>query len=304
MRQLAESAPATQLRKPASLVQMAGPVAPTAPAPLNPELAAWDRAIRNSVSGYRNALVEVAYYGRRIMDTPGGWHELGYDSEDAYRDSLGLTRRTWKKYLLLGARLSHLTLAEMKSLTVQSADLLTSVHPQIWEEFAWVEEAHLLPAKEFGMLIEQRNSELGHQVIIDPKVKFTVEITKSQLAQTERRIATLRKQHRLQSAAATLNYALDAAEREKAIASKVSGLESTVAELARLWQSTQLVESAEEKEIRLDEGAISLTDAGILSRKLTRQIMRSLETLHALYPEAITASRAGSPDTATPDQEI
>jgi hypothetical protein len=295
-----------QQRPPVSLTPIK-PATPQVNAQADPgsDLAQLDAALRQSVTTYRNSLVEVAYYGRRIAKR-NGWIELGYRDEEAYQESLGLTRRTWKKYLLLGMRLEYLTLQQMKGLTIQSASKLTEVHPQIWDEFSWVEEATVLPTRDFSMLVEQRNSELGHQVIIDPKSRLTIEITRSQLAQTERRIATLRKQHRLPSAAATLTYALDAAERERALASKVSGLEAAVAELARLWHNTHLAESAKEKEVRLEEGMpMSLTQAGTLSRSMIKKILRQMEAINAaLLSQAPDSAGAQSSQPGSARSEV
>lgn len=298
-------------RPPVSLVQMrpvpvAEVLSPSTPIFHQDDIESWNLQLRQAVDGHRNTLVEIAYYGAKIR-AANGWEKLGFVDEDGYREDVGLGEKTWKEYLKLGERLSHLSLEQMSRLTFKAARLLTRVDGQIWSEFAWAEEAALLPAREFAMLVDQRNREVNPAIKIEARGRLSVEVGLSQLEPMERKIESLKKQCRLQSTAAAVNYALEAAERQSSLIQRVANLESSINELARLWQtsapwSTELSEPDSERDARLKAGApTGLSDAAVLSQRITRRILRSLKEFHEVLPETSQSatSKSHKPDSTS-----
>jgi hypothetical protein len=264
---------------------------PSTPLVHQDDIKEWDRSLRGAVDGHRSTLVEIAYYGAKLRSA-NGWSKLGFADEDDYRQDVGMGEKTWKDYLKLGERLSHLSLEEMSRLTFNAARLLTKVDSRIWQEYSWAEEAALLAPREFAMLVDQRNRQANPSAALETSTSLNIRIGISQLEPMEQRIQTIRKQRKLQSAAAVVDYALQAAERQSTVVQKISNLESTFSELAKVWQpdapwSTQLSEPDSEREARLKAGALAgLNDAAVLSQRLTRKILRSLKELHEVLPEA------------------
>lgn len=290
----------SQPRPPATLLPMRPAVA-QAPSPIRqpapsvvlppgqfstPEL---DQQFRGAVKAVRNSLAAVAYYGYRLL-IADDWPSLGYDSAEHYCEEQGLSEGIWRRYTLLGERLQHLTLADMQQLRVASADALAKVHPDLWPEYAWVEEAKLLPVREFEMLVRQRN--LAHQPsqLAEPRIMVSVSVPLSQQSQIERRMTSLRRRAKLATSGDTLLFALEAAERASLLEDVLGAVQLSVAELGRLWKPDEpwavgLAESAAEKTARLDHGETSsLVDAGARSQQITRAILRALKDLD-LQPE-------------------
>lgn len=295
-----------QSRPPVSLVQMRPAATPEILPPSQPvidqdDIAQWDQGLRRAVDGHRSTLVEIAYYGSRIRSA-NGWEKLGFADENEYRENIGLGESTWKEYLKLGDRLSHLGLSDMMRLTFKSARLLTKVDPKIWPEYAWTEEAALLPAREFAMLVDQRNREAGSSIKQESKGKITLDMPLTKVAGVERRIDTLKRRQKLQTTTATIEYALAAAERERSVNHVMEAIRSDMKQLNRLWEpgtpwAESLKESEEERDVRLTKGArpASLSDAAQLSQRLTRSILKSMREIHEVLPEASQSSAPADP---------
>lgn len=293
---LAARAAQTQQRPAVSLVEMK----PSAPAPASPQVtapAATGTGIvetyaqfKSAIERHRFSTIQMAYYGRRLKAAED-WESIGFRDEEHFRNHHGLSEQRWRDCLMLGERLMGLTLEQACDLTVDAARYLTKIHPRIWDEYSWLDEARLLPSREFGMLVEQRNHESSPARMVEPKANVMVQVPVSQRTAIERRLGNIRKYHKLQSAGAALEYSLRAAERERQVTSRLAGLEEEVAKLSRIWNpegpwSVSLTESTDELEKRLAEGQSgSLSEAAALSQRLMSRILKSLEAVHEVLPE-------------------
>lgn len=245
-----------------------------------------DQQFRGAVKAVRNSLAAVAYYGYRLL-VAADWPSLGYESAEHYCEEQGLSEAIWRRYTLIGERLQSLSLADMQQLRVAAADALSKVHPDLWPEFAWVEEAKLLPVREFEMLVRQRN--LAHQpsLMAEPRSMVSVSVPISQQSTIERRMTSLRRRAKLATPGDTLIFALEAADRAAELEEVLASIQVTAAELGRLWKpeapwSAELAESAAERADRLANGpagSSSLFDAGERSQTLTRSMLRTLRDL-------------------------
>jgi hypothetical protein len=295
---LAARAAQTQQRPAVSLVEMK----PSAPAPAPPKVTAAVVAsgtgiveiyaqFKGAVERHRFSIVEMAFYGRRLKAAED-WEALGFRDEEHFRNHHGLSEQRWRDCLTLGERLGQLTLEQARELTVEAARYLTKIHPRIWEEYSWLDEARLLPPREFGMLVEQRNHESAPTRLAEPRANVMVQVPVSQRNAIERRLGSIRKYHSLPSAGAALDYSIRAAERERQVQSKLMGLEEELSKLARLWSpdvpwSVNLSESTAELEKRLTSGdSSSMSEAAALSQRLMGRILKSLEAVHEVLPEA------------------
>jgi hypothetical protein len=269
-----------------------------------------DQQFRGAVRQVRNSLAAAAYYGYRLL-AADDWPSLGYDSAEHYYTEQGLSEALWKRYTTIGERLQHISLSDMQSLRISSADALSKVHPDLWPEYAWVEEAKLLPTREFEILVSQRNRE--HQPtasqLAEPRITMSVSVPVSQQSLLERRLQSLRRRAKLATTGDTLIFALEAADRAGLLEEVLGSVQQAVAELGRLWKpespwSAGLQESAAEQADRLEHGeaggAASLIDAAARSQQLTRAILRALRDLD-LQPQAPPATKGAAADA--PDQE-
>lgn len=259
-----------------------------------PEL---DQQFRGAVKTARNSLAAIAYYGFRLL-LANDWSSLGYDSAEHYYTEQGLSQDIWENYTKLGERLQHLSLTDMQQLRVSAARALAKVHPSLWPEYAWVEEAKLLPTREFEVLVIQRNREHQPSQLAEPRITVSVSVPVSQQSTIERRMQSLRRRAKLATPGDTLIFALEAADRASLMEDVLSAVQQQVAELGRLWKpdepwSVALAESVAERADRLEHGAegqaASLVDAGARSQQLTRAILRQLRELD-LQPKGDPAS--------------
>lgn len=164
-------------------------------------------------------MMEIAYYGYRLRQADS-WAELGFESEENCYEELGIPQATWNRYLLLGERLAQLTLEQLRSLSLTSAQWLARVNSRIWNEYAWVEEARLLTAHDFAALVEQRNADCkllaAKSAVTEGTVEFKVRVAPSRMRSFKQRLEKLRQVYDVRSVADALERALAAAEKELA----------------------------------------------------------------------------------------
>lgn len=294
-----QTLPLTKVNQPAQSNQSIQSSQPGQPAQSSQEITSSggetaqeiDQCLRKSVRAWRNALVETAYYIRLLSDQ-GEWTSLGFAGSDEYRESLGLSESQWETHLLLGERLSSLTLDQMREITISTARMITSINAKIWDEFAWVEEARVLRPKEFAALVAKRNQDLkviGRGGVggvggiggigVEPRSNLTLAVPASQQERLEGRIESLRRTRKLKSLSDAIELALSAAEREPIFSSQIQKLVQAVEELDRVWDHLP-VESEEERGRRLAEGEDrSVAEAALVTQKITRRMLLVLSDL-------------------------
>jgi hypothetical protein len=172
-----------------------------------------------AVDHMRVAACELAYCGYRLQQA-ADWTSLGYRDEMDFASAHGLSDSTWRTYTKLGGRLQHLDLAEMQGLTLAAANQIVRVNCAIWDEYPWVEEAKLLNAREFAMLVADRNQKaaalpaaLAAPQRAEPRIPLDVNIPASQQRVIKQQLETIRKREHLPTAADALTSALSAAEQ-------------------------------------------------------------------------------------------
>ena len=251
-------------------------VSPSRPVTLPPSnlpisLSELDARFRSLVTLQRKTCAEMAYVAFRLWQADE-WESLGCDGPDAYCDAIGIGVNHFRNLVTLGDRLQHLTLQEMQNLTYAAMQWLAKVHPKIWDEYAWVEEAKALPSRDFAMLVAQRNEQIT-KTLVEPRVSLTIRVPTSHQAAIERRLETIRRQEKLGSTAEALTYALESVDRAWRMADTLSEIQAKVAELNRIQDS--LRETREELEMRLESGS-DHADARARAQKLMTQIVRTI----------------------------
>jgi len=248
--------------------------------------------VRSAATKLRNSLVEIAFYGWKLRQRQA-WQELGFVDEDAAREDLGLSQSMWGTYMILGERLEGLTMDQMSTVTVEAARLLTRIHPNVWAEYAWLQEARALPMRKFALLVEQRNQQASPKALVEPRVIMDIKVPVTQKQRLDDRMQVLRKQQNLTTNAATLDYALGAAEREAQLRAEIAALQQQVTSLAELWPANQPWsanvgnESPEEQAERIATGQAPLTTAAHHTQDLTTKIRQSLEAINAVYAQKV-----------------
>lgn len=177
--------------------------------------------LQRSATNCRNAMMEIAYYGYRLRQA-NSWLELGFADEQTCHEYLGIPEATWNRYLVLGERLAHLALADLRSLSLASAQWLARVNPKIWDEHNWVAEARLLSSPDFAALVTQRNADrrlLAATSAVAPdagSVEFKFKIAPARMRPFKQRLERIRQGYDVRSTAEALERALAAAEKELA----------------------------------------------------------------------------------------
>lgn len=304
--QVVEAKPRQQASRLSQASQQAKPASLPRPAQLIPagELSTPElyQSLRQSTTKLRHSLVEISYYGWRLRQR-NAWGDLGLADEEAARLDLGLSSNLWETYLMLGERLASadMTLDQMRALSVESARLLTRVHPKLWNEFAWIDEARMLSVRQFATLVDERNSQVTLAVqrqLAEPRTRLAMLMPASQRAGVESRLAAVRQQRNLKSNAEALAAALTAAERETLLVVKLAGLQQQLAGLASLWPAGQpwsagLAETTAELESRLgsedadDQVTLppapptSLPEAAERTQQIATRLTRTMEDINA-----------------------
>lgn len=255
------------------------PTTPTATATPTP-IAELDQRFRAATMRARAAIWEMIYYGHRL-DQADAWTALGFDSGATYAEALGISADTWQNYMTIGDRLGRMTLAEMQGLKLSTLQQLARIHPTIWDEYAWVEEAKALPPRDFAMIVAQRNREHSPKPLAEPRADVRVSMPLTQQVAVARRLDQIRRKQQLASTGDALIVAVAAVDRAALLEDTLSEVKLRVSELERLWRPDQpglagLVESDAEKSARLDRGETALSDAAARTQQLTRMLLKDL----------------------------
>ncbi len=126
----------------------------------------FHRELVQAARNLKASLARIAYYGWR-MRLAEGWicwgHEPGSRGEDAYRESLGIPRSSYFKFVRIGQALHQLSLADLERIPTTNAELLIQVDPTLIHDWPWVQEARTLKPKQFADLVASRNKTVGGQ---------------------------------------------------------------------------------------------------------------------------------------------
>lgn len=270
-----ELQPATELRLP----QIVPPPASAA------TIAELDQRFRAATMRARAAIWEMVFYGHKLEQAES-WVALGFESGSTYAEAQGISATTWNNYMVLGDRLRRLSLAEMQGLKLGTMTELAKVHPNIWNEYAWVEEAKALPARDFAAIVSQRNREYSPKPLAEPRADVRVSMPLTQQVAVARRLDQIRRKQQLATTGDALIVAVAAVDRAALLEDTLSEVKQKIAELERLWRPDQpglagLIESDTEKAARIERGEPALTDAAARTQQLTRMLLKDLRDVSA-----------------------
>ena len=230
----------------------------------------YDAELRSAAKALRVSSMRIAFYGWR-MKLSDGWTRFGLEpgprGEEAYCDSLGISRATWFRLVRVGQVLHQLPLADLERISVTNAELLLAVSPTIWHDFGWVHEARTLSSTQLAALVTERNKTAGDDR--EPLTLFTASVP------------FLAKQ--------AINDMLDAFKDKNMLSSRGQALELLIAD--RCDRPNLL--AAVEKAIRLIRGA----GTGLKAKKIEAPdemywLALALEALNEAREKTVQAARS------------
>jgi hypothetical protein len=220
----------------------------------------------------RRSLMRIAYYGFRIRLSEG-WAMLGFEpgprGEEAYRESLGIPRSTWYKYLRIGQGLHQLSLEDLERIPVSNAELLIQVNPALTHEFPWVHEAKTKTPAQLAQLVADRNKAAG-----DDREPLSTMVLK---------VPILAKR--------AMEDMLESFQHKHELSSKGQALELLIADLHR---DANLLAAVHQARQLLDGVQRSRAVRSAPESEESTWLAMAKEVLDAGYEEAIQASRAKS----------
>lgn len=174
--------------------------------------------MRQTAKIYKSAMMRLAFYSCRlrfaIEGMGGDWSILGAElvdddgiihiasTEDEYRESLGISRSNFYKYMRIGEVLSNLSLTDMEQIRVTNAELLMQVDPALMQDFPWVQEAKQLTTDSFAVLVATRNRQTGKDN--EPKLYFRAKVPATAKRFLDETVEAFRVEHGLHSSGEAL----------------------------------------------------------------------------------------------------
>jgi hypothetical protein len=123
------------------------------------ELVMRDTAIRKASASIRSSKCVIAFHGWRLHKS-NRWHDLGYASEESYREAAGITPHMWDLCLTVGKLLEPLTLEQLTEIGIEKGILLTHVNSDLWFDFPWLQDAKRMSERDFRDVVTLRNRSL------------------------------------------------------------------------------------------------------------------------------------------------
>lgn len=273
----------------AQVAAQSRPIITLPPSSVPISLSELDQRFRSLVVAQRRICAEMAYTAFRLWQADE-WEQLGVHDAEEYCRSLGFGIGHWRNLVTLGERLQSLTLAEISGFTYAAMQWMVKVHPAIWSEYPWAEEAKSLPTRDFALLVATRNEQVTKS-LVEPRATIPIRVPLSQHAVIERRLETIRKQERLSSTADALAYALESVDRADLMADTLAEIQDQVSELKRIQDS--LKETPDELESRL-EGNGDPVAARLRANKLTSQILKTIGDVVEVHAEEVQSASTGT----------
>ena len=262
---------------------------PPSPAPIT--LKELDQRFRALARQHARTLGEMVFVAYRLVEADN-WESLGMLCGEDYAESVGISYSYFRRLATLGERLQFLTVTEIQNLSVRSMSDLTKVHPAIWNEYPWVEEAKALTAREFSALVMIRNEQAGHS-LCEPRTQLTLRVPLSQHPVFERRLETIRRQEKLGSVAEALTLALESVDEKYLLSDTLTEIQKQMQELSRIQSSMK--ELSTEKADRLEHGEdAEQIRARSRAAKLTASILKTIGDVVEIHEEEIHAADSGS----------
>lgn len=176
-----------------------------------------EQQVRQTAATLRASSVRLAYFGWRlryaIEGNGGDWSVLGAEhntldglgnpviriaeTEDQYRETLGIARSTWFKLLRIGEVLRNLPLRDLEQIKLANAEALTKVDPSIVASYPWIDDAKRLSADDFALKVAQRNQKIGSDK--GTEVYFRVKVPVTAKKFLEETVESFRLEHGLAS---------------------------------------------------------------------------------------------------------
>lgn len=268
-------------------------VTPIRPSPLPPSNAPISlsdiyQRFSSLVHQERRTAGELAFLAYRLW-LANEWEALGFHDAEGLCNSLGISEAWWRRSIILGERLQNLSMIEMQGFSQTTMESLCRVHPSIWSEYAWVEEAKALAPREFKMLVHQRNEQVLNNHLVEPRTALTLRVPLSQHPVLERRLETIRRQERLGSVAEALTFALASVDRADLMQDTLAEIHRQAGELSRIQES--LKETPDEKDARFENGPDRRqSTARLRAQRLTASILRLIGETNAVHEEEVQSS--------------
>jgi hypothetical protein len=249
-----------------------------------------DQRFRALIVQHRRTLGEMVFLSFRLCEA-SDWEKLGYSDAESYADSVGISYAYFRRLATLGERLQFLTVAEIQNLPLRAMSDLTKVHPSIWNEYPWIEEAKALTAREFSALVMRRNEQAGVS-LCEPRTQLTLRVPLSLHPVMERRLETIRRQEGLGSVAEALSFALESVDEKYLLAETLTEIQKQMQELSRIQDS--LKETSGEKANRLENGEdAAQIRARARASKLAASILRTIGEVVEISEEEVQVADSG-----------
>lgn len=215
-------------------------------APEPQPVAEYHGELLRAAQNLRRSLYRIAYFGFR-MRLSEGWtafgHEPGPRGEDSYRESLGIPRATYYKYVRIGQALHQVPLADLERIPVSNAELLIQVDPSIIHDFPWVSEAKTMEPTRMAELVTTRNKAAGKDQ--EPMITLAIRLPFLAKKAVEEMIESFQHRYELSSRGQALE--LMVADRQFD-ANLLSSVDQARKLLAGVMESMQRREAPESEE--------------------------------------------------------
>lgn len=202
-------------------------------APEHPNLRRYDSELRSAARNYRQSVLKIGYYGARLRMTEG-WRDLGFESEEDYRESLDVPRSTWYKYVRICQNYMQLSLPELEAYQITNLQLLLKVNPSIADNHPWMDEALALKPKKLAELVAERNRAVGDER--EPLTSYRVTVPFLAKRAIEQQVEDFQKKHGLSSPGQALEFLIVDRAGEPGILTELSQIRKLLSGVAQSLQ--------------------------------------------------------------------
>lgn len=230
-----------------------------------------DTALRRASLAYRRSTFEIGYYGAKMRLTQG-WLALGYENEEAYRESMDVPRSTWYKAVRICMAFPDLTLADLQTFKINNLQMLLKVDKQLVAHYNWLDEARSLKPHKLAELVTERNRIIGSDK--EPSSYYSVQMPFLAKRVVEQTVEAFQHKHDLLSPGQALEFLVVDRQDHRAF----------IADITRVRQLLRGIASG--LQVKANRCASSIDQE-------RQYLQMAQEILDEVYEKEIQASRAG-----------
>lgn len=172
------------------------------------------RSIWKIESGRGKRSMRLGWFGARLKEKDE-FQKHGFADEAAFRDSIGISVKTWGRYVRIAGFFPNLDVERFSLMSAENAEQLGSLPDEYRYKPQWLEDAGKLKAEEFRKKVLEAKSEVYGVPVKEMRVRWNVSLFEQQRTVIKEALAEFMKDNSISDEGTALEWmVIEASSRQ------------------------------------------------------------------------------------------